>query len=253
MTLGQHLIELRKRLVRSAAAILLFSIGGFFLSNFVLSALRQPILAAGKAHGAKTLLNYTGATAAFDLHLQIAFFVGIIVSSPIWLYQIFAFLVPGLTGKEKKYIFGFFFSTVPLFLGGCAAGWFVLPHIFVLLNSFVPDQDANFLDAKDYFGFVVKLILAVGIAFILPVFLVLLNFMSILSAKAILKAWRWAILVIIVFCAIATPSADVLSMFLLAVPIIVLYFIAVGIAFLHDRAALKRAKALENEYDAAAA
>jgi len=251
MSLRQHLVELRKRLFRSAAAILLFSVGGFFVGNFVLDGLRQPIIDASKEHGVKTLLNYSGATAAFDLHLQIAFFVGIIVASPIWLYQLFAFLVPGLTKREKKYTFGFFFSTVPLFLAGCTAGWLVLPHMFLLLNSFVSSQDANFLDAKDYFTFAVKLILAVGIAFILPVFLVLLNFMGILTGKAILKAWRWAILVIIVFCAIATPSADVISMFLLAAPIIGLYFIAVGIAFVHDRAALKRAQALENELDTA--
>lgn len=251
MTLGQHLVELRKRLFRSAIAVVVFSVGGWFVADFIWDALRAPILTIAKAHNAT--LNYPDITSAFDLKLQIAFTVGIVVSSPIWLYQVFAFLVPGLTGREKRYTFGFFFTAVPLFLIGCGAGWLVFPHIVGLLTSFVPGQDAVFLGAKEYLGFVLKLVLAVGVAFILPVFLVLLNFMSILSAKAILKAWRWAILVIIIFCAIATPSADVVSMFLLAIPIIFLYFLAVGVAWLHDRAALKRAAALENDLGTAAA
>ncbi len=251
MTLGQHLVELRKRLFRSALAIISFSVGGWFVADFIWDALRAPILLIAKQHNA--VLNYPDITSAFDLKIQIAFTVGIVASSPIWLYQIFAFLVPGLTKREKRYTFGFFFTAVPLFLVGCGAGWFVFPHIVGLLTSFVPGQDAVFLGAKEYLGFVLKLVLAVGIAFILPVFLVLLNFMTILSGKAILKAWRWAILVIIVFCAIATPSADVVSMFLLAVPIIVLYFLAVGVAMLHDRAALRRAEALENELNTASA
>ena len=101
------------------------------------------------------------------------------ISSPIWLYQIFAFLVPGLTRSEKRYTFGFFFTAVPLFLAGCFAGWFVLPHIVELMTSFVPQQDASYFDAKYYLDFVLKLVLAIGIAFVLPVFLVLLNFVGV--------------------------------------------------------------------------
>ncbi len=251
MTLGQHLVELRKRLFRSALAIIVLAVGGWFVADFVWDALRVPILAIAKTHHAT--LNYPDITSAFDLKVQIAFTIGIVASSPIWLYQVFAFLVPGLTKREKRYTFGFFFTAVPLFLIGCWAGWLVFPHIVTLLTSFAPGEDAVFLGAKEYLGFVLKLVLAVGVAFILPVFLVLLNFIGILSARAILKAWRWAILVIIIFCAIATPAADVVTMFLLAIPIIGLYFLAVGVAWLHDRAALKRAAALENELGTAAA
>ncbi|MHB1172788.1 MAG: twin-arginine translocase subunit TatC [Lacisediminihabitans sp.] len=252
MSLGQHLIELRKRLFRSAIAIALLSIAGWFVADFVWDALREPILTIAKAEHRNATINYSNLTSAFDLKLQIAITVGIVASSPVWLYQVFAFLVPGLTGKEKRYTFGFFFTAVPLFLAGCAAGWFVLPHIVVLLTSFVPSKDASFIEAKDYLGFVLKLVLAIGVAFVLPVFLVLLNFIGILSAVALLKAWRVAILLIIVFTAIATPSADVMSMFLLAIPIILLYFAAVGVAFLHDRATRKRATALDRELDDAA-
>lgn len=245
MSLGQHLIELRKRLFRSAIGVLLGAIAGWFLYPFVWDSLRAPIETIAESRNA--VLNYQGITTAFDVHMQIAIYVGLFLSSPVWLYQIFAFLVPGLTSKEKRYTFGFVFTAIPLFLAGCAAGWFVVPHIVILLNSFVPPEDAAFIEAKDYLGFVLKLILAVGVAFVLPVFLVLLNFIGVLSAKGILKGWRVAILTITLFTAIATPAADPFSMFLLAIPMVFLYFVAVGVAFWHDAIAAKKAHRLETE------
>jgi sec-independent protein translocase protein TatC len=134
---------------------------------------------------------------------------------------------------------------VPLFLAGGAAGWLIFPHMVELLASFTPPQDATFLDARIYYDFIIKLVLAIGIGFVLPVFLVLLNFVGVLSAKAILKSWRIAILVICIFTALATPAADVISMFLLAIPMVLLYFAAVGVATIHDRQAAKRAAEFE--------
>lgn len=245
MSLGQHLIELRKRLFRSAIGVVLGAILGWFVYPWVWDGLRAPIEIIAKSRNA--VLNYQGITTAFDVHMQIAIYVGILVSSPIWLYQLFAFLVPGLTGKEKRYTFGFVFTAIPLFLAGCAAGWFVVPHIVILLNSFVPPEDASFIEAKDYLGFVLKLILAVGVAFVLPVFLVLLNFVGVLAGRTILKGWRIAILTITLFTAIATPAADPFSMFLLAIPMVFLYFVAVGIAHWHDALAAKKAKRLDSD------
>ena len=247
MSLGQHLLELRKRLFLAAAGIAVGAIVGWFLSDFVWDALREPIYAIIEAQHRKAQINYPDITSAFDLKLKISFYVGLVVSSPVWLYQILAFLMPGLTRTEKKYIFGFFLTAVPLFLAGCAAGWYVLPHVVELMTSFAPPEDAAFVNAQNYFDFVLKLMLAVGIAFVLPVFVVLLNFAGVISAASILKSWRVAILVIILFTAIATPAADVISMFMLAIPMIVLYFTAYGIAYLHDRRAARRALALERE------
>ncbi len=245
MSLGQHLIELRKRLFRSAIGIVLGAVVGWLVYPWVWDALRAPIQVIAESRNA--VLNYQGITTAFDVHMQIAIYVGIFVSSPIWLYQIFAFLVPGLTRKEKRYTFGFVFTAIPLFLAGCAAGWFVVPHIVIILTSFVPAQDASFIEAKDYLGFVLKLILAVGVAFVLPVFLVLLNFVGVMSGRTILKGWRIAVLTITLFTAIATPAADPFSMFLLAIPMVVLYFLAVGIAYWHDALAAKKARKLESD------
>lgn len=247
MSLGQHLLELRKRLFLAAAGIVVGGIVGWLLSDFVWDQLREPIYAIINAQHRNAQINYPDITSAFDLKLKISFYVGLIVSSPMWLYQIFAFLVPGLTRKEKQYTFGFFFTAIPLFLAGCAAGWYVLPQIVELMTSFAPSEDSAFINAQNYFDFVLKLVVAIGIAFVLPVFVVLLNFAGVVSAKSIIKSWRVAVLVIILFTAIATPAADVVSMFLLAIPMVVLYFGAYGIAYLHDRRAAKRTRAFEQE------
>jgi len=238
MSLGEHLRELRKRLFFSAIAIVVAAVAGYFLAPFVIDALRVPINEIAEKRNATIV--YTTVTGAFDLRIAISFTIAIVLASPVWLYQIFAFLVPGLTAKEKRYTFGFFFSAVPLFFLGAAAGWFLFPHMVELLTSFSSQQDATYLDAKIYYDFVIKLVLAIGIAFVLPVFLVLLNFVGVLSATSILKGWRVAILVITLFTAIATPAADVVSMFLLAIPMVILYFASFGVAWVHDRRAARR-------------
>lgn len=243
MSLGEHLRELRKRLVISAIAILVTAIGGFFLAPFVIDALRIPINQIAEQRNATIV--YTTVTGAFDLRIAISFTIAIVAASPVWLYQLFAFLVPGLTSKEKRYTFGFFFSAVPLFFLGAAAGWFVFPHMVELLTSFSAQEDATYLDARIYYDFVIKLVLAIGIAFVLPVFLVLLNFVGVLSAASIIKGWRVAVLVITLFTAMATPAADVVSMILLAVPMVLLYFAAWGVAWMHDRRVARRAAQLE--------
>jgi sec-independent protein translocase protein TatC len=247
MSLGEHFVELRKRLFRSAAGLILGGVAGWFLSGFVLDALRAPITQLAAAQNRVAELNYDNITGAFDLKMEIAFTIGLVLSSPVWLYQIWAFFVPALSRKELRYGLGFFLTAVPLFFAGCAAGWFVVPHIVQLLTSFAPSQDTAIIQAKVYFDFVLKLVVAIGVAFVLPVFIVLLNFVGILSAQSIVKSWRVALLVIVLFTAIATPSADVVSMFLLAIPMVLLYFAAAGVAWLHDRRAAKAAVQLDAE------
>jgi sec-independent protein translocase protein TatC len=245
MSLGAHLVELRKRLFTSAIAIVLGAVVGWILTDlFIWNALQAPVEAVAEAQGGGGIIFPT-ISSAFDLRLQVAFTVGIVISSPVWLYQIFAFLVPGLNKRERKFSFIFLASAIPLFLAGCAAGWFVLPNIVKLMTGFVPEGSESLLTAKEYYDFVLKLVLAIGIAFVVPVFIVLLNLAGVISAASIIKSWRVAILVITLFTAIATPSADVVSMFMLAVPMIGLYFAAYGIAYLHDKRVAKR---LEREF-----
>lgn len=247
MSLGQHLLELRKRLFRAALGVLLASVVGFLLSDWVWDLLREPITRIAEAQNRNATLNYTDITSAFDLKMQLSIYLGIFLSSPIWLYQTFAYIVPALTGKEKRYVFGFFFAAVPLFLAGCAAGWWVLPNIVQVLTSFGAEQDAAFIESKNYLHFVVKLMLAIGIGFVMPVVLVLLNMLGIMTGKSIIKGWRFAILAIVLFAGIATPAADVMSMFLLAAPMFLLYFLAAGIALLNDKRVARRIARLDTE------
>lgn len=247
MSLGEHLVELRKRLIIAALAILLGLVAGFFLSDWVWDMLRAPINAL-RIEGRKAELTYSAITEAFDLRVKIAFFVAVIVASPIWLYQLWAFLAPGLTRREKLYGVGFLAASVPLFLGGIYAAWMVLPNIVRLLASFQPAEDAYFLGAAGYIDFAVKLMLAVGVGFVMPVVLVMLNFVGVIRGRTILKSWRVAVLLIVLFAAITTPAVDLTSMFLLAAPMVLLFFAAVGVALLHDRRADKRQAAEFAEY-----
>ncbi len=244
MSLVEHLLELRRRLFRATLGVVAGAIAGWFLADLVLAALRAPVLEIARTTGRQASINYPDITTAFDVKFEIALITGIVVSSPIWLYQIFAFLTPAFTRSEKRYVFGFFFSAVPLFLAGCYAGWYVVPHIVELLTSFAGQGDTTIIAAKGYLDFVLKLVLVTGVAFVLPVFLVLLDFAGVLTGRGILKGWRVAVLAITLFTAIATPAADVLSMLLLAIPMVVLYFAAAGVALLHDRRVARRERAM---------
>lgn len=239
MPLAGHLVEVRKRLFRASLGVLVGVIVGFLVSDQVLELLRVPIAQLAESRNAS--LNYDSVSGAFELKMRIALYAGVVVSSPVWLYQAFAFFVPGLTRREKKFTFGFFFSAVPLFFAGCVAGFALFPHIVELLAGFASTEDSTILQASYYFDFVMKLVLAVGVAFVLPVFVVLLNFVGVLPGAAIVRGWRFVLVAIVLFCALATPAADIMSMFLLAVPMTVLFAAAAGIAVLHDRRVARRA------------
>ncbi|WP_241241598.1 twin-arginine translocase subunit TatC [Brevibacterium linens] len=234
MPLSTHLREARTRAVRAAVALLIGTVVGYFTSDLVMDVLRAPITDLAASRSAS--LNYDSVTGAFDLQLRIAVYSGIILSSPVWLGEIFGFLTPGLTAKEKKYTFGFLGAALPLFVVGCLTGLYVFPRMVEVLTSFASSEDSTILQASYYFDFVFKIVIATGIAFVLPVFLVVLNFIGLLSARSIAKAWRVSIVGIVVFAALVTPAADVLSMFFVAAPMVLLFLAALAIAWLHARA-----------------
>src|SRR5690606_35404777 len=147
MTLGAHLVELRKRLMISAIAIVLGMIAGWVLSNQVWALLRRPVDEL-EAMGRDAIIAYGDISSGFDTRMQIALFIAVLIASPIWLYQIWAFLAPGLTRREKLYGVGFLAAAVPLFLGGAYAGWQVLPNIVPLMASFQPANDAFYLSPR---------------------------------------------------------------------------------------------------------
>lgn len=239
MPLSEHLGEARRRGFRAAAALVVGVVLGYALSGLILDVLRAPIEALAESRDAS--LNYDSITGAFDLKLKIALYAGAVISSPVWLYELFAFLAPGLTHREKKYTFGFLGAAVPLFAAGCAAGLLLFPRMVELLASFADADDSTLLQASYYVDFVLKIVLACGIAFVLPVFIVMLNLLGILSARTVMRSWRIVVVAIVAFSAMVTPAADVLSMFLIAIPMTLLFLAALLIAWLHDRAAERRA------------
>lgn len=241
MSLGAHLVELRKRLAIAAAALIVGMIIAFIITEPIIELLSIPIRTIAAQQGREyTGLNFTTVTSGFDLRMRIAFAIGLLISAPMWLWQVWAFIMPGLTKKEIRYTWGFLGAAIPLFFAGCTVAFFVLPHVIEIMASFVPTGMAQFFDYSSYYDFVFKFLLVVGIAFVLPVFLVALNLAGVMTGRDILKGWRIAILICTVFAAITTPPADVFSMLLLMASMIVLYFAATFISMLFDRRKRKR-------------
>ena len=248
MSLADHLRELRKRLFWIAGFILLGTVGGWFLFNPVFDLLQQPIIDLSERRGATATVNFGTVVSAFDLRIQVSIFLGLLVSSPFWLYQVWAFITPGLKKNERRYSIAFIACSVPLFLIGTYIAWVSLPNFVVVLLGFTPEGSTNVINASEYVLFAIRVLFIFGAAFVMPVVLVLLNFIGLLEAKSILKGWRFAIFLIAVITALATPTAEPISMLLLMLPLIVLYFLAAGIAFLNDRRKRKKAEKLSEGY-----
>ncbi|MCA0435510.1 MAG: twin-arginine translocase subunit TatC [Austwickia sp.] len=229
MALVEHLRELRNRFLIAAIAIIVAAIPGWNLYEPVINALVEPIQARGGQ------VNFQGLTDPFALQLQIGVIIGMFISSPIWLYQIWAFVVPGLTKKEKRTAAAFILTAVPLLLAGAYLAYLTLPKAVEILLSFTPARGSNIIAADLYLNFTSKFLLAFGLAFLLPIFLVAFNLIGILPAAAMRRAWRFAVIGIFIFAAVMTPTPDPVTMFTLALPMCALYFLAYGIAALNDR------------------
>ena len=251
MPLLDHLRELRRRVFRSAVAILIAAGFGWAFYNDIIATLAQPVcdLKKAQATGAASCgsLYINGVLGPLNLQIKVALLVGIIIAAPIWLYQLWAFIAPALHRKEKRNSIAFFVAATPFFAAGTYLGYQVLPVAIRVLFGFTPSSLENLVKFDDYLDFVLRTILLFGIAFELPVFLVTFNAIGFLSAQAILRPWRAWVFGITLFIAGFTPSADPLSMLLLAIPLIGLYFGAGGIALLNDRRRARRSTIFANE------
>ena len=169
-------------------AIIIGAALGWWKYDWIFEKLVAPIKDVAAERGAQiATVNFTGMTDAFSILITVGLFVGVVVASPVWLFQIWAFIVPGLTKKEKRTAVFFIGAAVPLFLAGCALGYFTLPKAAEALLSFTPADATNILPADAYFNFVLKFIMAFGLAFLLPVFLVGLNAAGVLPARVMLQ------------------------------------------------------------------
>ena len=233
MTLAEHFRELRKRLVRSSLALIICTIAVWNQFSEIFAIIRSPYDSV-QVIGSNAVLALTGVTSGFSLQLKVSLAAAFVVSSPIWIYQLWRFISPGLKRSERKWAYLFTSIAVPLFSCGVLLAYYVMPRMLDILFEFTPADVENVTSVESYLSFFLHLTLFFGIGFLLPLVLVSLNFAGILSGDRLKASWRWLILGSFVFGAVATPNGDPLAMTFVALPMIALSFIAVGIALVND-------------------
>ncbi|WP_266636927.1 twin-arginine translocase subunit TatC [Streptomyces sp. NBC_01719] len=242
MSLGEHLRELRNRLLKAVGAILLITVVAALFYKQLIGFLIDPLpgCAPGQLAGADDagrcgVISLNGLLSPFTLALKVSITAGLVAASPLWLYQLWAFVAPGLHRDEKKYTLAFLGAGIPLFLTGAAVAYWTLPTTARVLISFTPDNATSLLPVDDFLDLATRMVLVFGLSFELPVLLVLLNLGGVISARRMADWWRGMFMAIAAFAALATPSTDPLSMLLLATPITLLYLAACAIAWYNDR------------------
>ena len=241
MALVEHLRELRNRLVVAVGAILLVTVVAAFFYRDLINFLIDPLPGCGademaaQKSASKCLIAVTGLLSPFTLALKVSITAGLVAASPVWLYELWAFVAPGLHRHEKKYTLAFLGVGIPLFLGGAWFAYHILPTTVQVLLSFTPDATVNILNIDDFLDIATRMVIVFGLSFELPLVLIMLNLGGVLSARRMAGWWRGMVMAITLFAAVATPSTDPLSMCLLAAPIIVLYLLACAVSWLNDR------------------
>ena len=245
MSLADHLRELRARLLRSALVLVVaFGVSLLFFDP-LLALVLGPYNQARDLVGAETRTTayVAGATGPLMLHLKLCGTAALIAASPYWLWQAWAFVVPGLLERERRWSRVFAAVAGPLFIGGVALGYYVLPKGLGVLIGFTPDGMDNLVEFGDYFSFFSRMLLVFGLAVELPFFLVLLNLAGVVTGAQLGRHRSIIMMATVVFAAIATPSTDPFSMLMLAVPMMVLFLVAEVITRAVDRRRAARALA----------
>ncbi|GAA2646731.1 twin-arginine translocase subunit TatC [Paractinoplanes durhamensis] len=241
MTLIDHIRELRNRLFVASLGLVVGLIVGFILSNWVFDLLKEPYCAlpsswAVRPDGTQYCdFVVLGVGDGLMLRLKIALWVGIIVGAPVWLYQLWAFIAPGLHRHERKWAYIFVAIAAPLFMVGAVLAYLVVGHSLAFIMQAGVLGESTKLEVSSYIGFVTSMLLLFGAAFEFPLILLMLNFTGVVSARRLLSWWRIVIFLSFAFAAIATPDPGPFGMTLLAACMCLLYFIAVGVAFLYDK------------------
>jgi sec-independent protein translocase protein TatC len=240
MPLMDHLRELRRRLTIAIIAIMVGTVVGWVAYPQLFEFVKQPY-----ADGIAPLLHRRGFDAtlvlsggigsAFTFRLKVALVLGLLLASPIWVWEIWAFILPALHRNEKRWAYLLTATGVPLFIGGVTVGYLVLPKGIQVLVSFAPESIQVLLNLGDYLSFMLRTVLVFGIAAQIPLVVILLNRIGAVSSRQLAAARPWTIVGIFVFAAVATPSTDPLTMLFLAMPMTVLYLISELIARITDR------------------
>jgi sec-independent protein translocase protein TatC len=233
MTLVEHLEELRRRLVWSFVAIAVGAAVGWFLYNPVIHLLQNPFCetihrlppASRPPTGCQFVFN--GAVDPVFVKIKVVVFLGLLLALPVVLYQLWAFVVPGLTKRERRMAVPFIGSSMVLFLLGVAIAYWTLPKALQFLLGFGGPTLVPLLTASSFLSFVVLVALAFGISFEFPIVLIFLSIVGVLSSRKLRDWRRYAIFGISVFAAVITPSADPYSMLAMMIPMVVFYEAAI--------------------------
>jgi len=240
MPLIEHLRELRNRLVKAALALILAMVIGFVFFHPIWQFVTHPFCSASiNGHsGCKVVGDQLVVTGVFDpfmLRVKVAFFVGLILASPVWLYQVWAFIAPGLYRREKKWAYLFVAIAAPLFAAGAVLAYFVMSRGLKYLLGLSPKGVLVLPSIDTYLSYFQGMILGFGLAFELPLALVILNIAHILTHARFAKWRRLMLFAAFLFAGIANPSPDPISMLLLAVPCVVLVEVAEVVIYFNDR------------------
>lgn len=226
MTLAQHLGELRHRLMIAALAFLAAAVLAFVLYEPLLRILQHPYCEV--THNS-CKLYVTSPLDGLSLRVKMAGFGGLVLASPVILWQIWRFITPGLQAREKRYAVPFVITSIVLFLTGCGLAYYTLPHALGFLQSIGGPSLRQIYNPNQYLSLVLWMMILFGVTFEFPVILVSLELVGVVTPRRLLSWWRWAIIAITAVAAIFTPSADPFSMMIMAVPLVVFYFLAIAV------------------------
>jgi len=232
MTLMQHLAELRRRLIFSVVAFVLGAAVAAAFYQGMLNVLQHPYCQVNPRNCG---FYVTAPLDPLTLRIQMAAFGGLIIASPVILFQLWRFITPGLHKREKRYAIPFVLASILLFLTGCALAYSVFPHALAFLHHVGGPSLHQILSPNEYLSLILLMMFLFGLTFEFPVVLVGLQLAGVVRPGQLLKGWRWAIIAMTIIAAIFTPSADPLSMLVLAVPLIAFYFLSIGIGKLLRR------------------
>ena len=233
MSFMQHLLELRKRLMICVAAVIVGGIVGYVIAPMLINWLAEFYVTASKQNNAQ--LAQSTVLDGFVLRIKVATYAGIVLACPIWLFQLWRFITPGLAPKEKKFAIPFLLSSICLFCMGGAVAFLTLTKALTFLLTSGGVEYFQVIDATGYITFVSLMVVAFGISFEFPVVLVFLLLVKIINTRQLRSFRRGAILIIVIFAAVITPSQDPYSLFLMAIPMYLFYEISIIIGRLMKR------------------